>query len=97
MDTEWMISALTIAIAAPIFGKFESIRPTWTRVARWLGYLAVTALLGATLGRPATLLWVIGLPATAVTLHAVWCRRHHIHPVTAQPWDRYVALRNRQR
>jgi hypothetical protein len=44
--TEWLLSAVIIAIATPVFGHFESVRPTWGALARWLAYLAVTAFSG---------------------------------------------------
>ena len=60
MASEWLPSAVLIAIATPAFGHFETVRPTWTRIVRWLAYGAVTGLLGATVGRPWTLAWVVG-------------------------------------
>jgi hypothetical protein len=32
MATEWLI----IAVLAPTLGHFETVRPLWTRIARWL-------------------------------------------------------------
>ncbi|OLE23648.1 MAG: hypothetical protein AUG44_21600 [Actinobacteria bacterium 13_1_20CM_3_71_11] len=65
------------------------------RLARWLVYLAVTGLLGATVGRPWTLLWILGLPVAGATFHVVWCVKHQINPLTAEPRDRYEQLRRR--
>src|SRR6266487_3324841 len=83
--TEWLISALIIAVASPAFGHFETVRPLWTHIARWWAYLAITGLLGVTVGRPRTLLWVLGLPILGVTFHVAWCLKHGIHPLTAEP------------
>ena len=63
---------------------------------RWLAYLAVTGLLGATVGRPWTLVWVLGLPAVGAVFHLIWCLRHGINPITAEPRDRYEQLRARR-
>jgi hypothetical protein len=90
---EWFISAVLIAVARPAFGHFETVRPVWVRIARWLVYLAVTGLLGPTVGRPWTLLWILGLPLIGATFHIVWCVRHGINPWTAQPRERYEQLR----
>jgi hypothetical protein len=95
MALEWLLSAVIIAIATPAFGHFETVRLTWTRILRWLAYLAVTGLIGATVGRPWTLVWVLGLPAAGATFHLVWCLHHGINPITAEPRARYEQLRAR--
>jgi hypothetical protein len=88
-----LLSAVIIAVLTPAFGHFETVRPTWTRIVRWLAYLAVTGILGATVGRPLTLIWVLGLPAIGAAFHVAWCLRHGINPLTAEPRDRYEELR----
>jgi hypothetical protein len=95
MATEWLTSAVIIAVLTPAFGHFETVRPLWTRIVRWLAYLAVTGVLGTTIGRPWTLLWILGLPLIGATLHVWWCLKHGIHPLTAEPRDRYEQLRGR--
>ncbi|GAA0237019.1 hypothetical protein [Cryptosporangium japonicum] len=97
MAAEWLLSAVLIAISSPAFGHFETVRPLWTRIARWLVYLAITGLIGATLGRPWTFVWVIGLPLAGAVFHVAWCRRHGINPLTAEPRDRYEQLRAARR
>jgi hypothetical protein len=97
MATEWLLSAVIIAVLTPAFGHFETVRPLWTRIARWLAYLAVAGLLGATIGRPWTLLWILGLPLAGATFHTAWCLKHGIHPLTAEPRERYEQLHRRGR
>ncbi|MEU8001458.1 hypothetical protein AB0B66_09895 [Catellatospora sp. NPDC049111] len=97
MSLEWLLSAVIIAVCSPTFGHFESVRPLWTRVARWLAYLAVTGVLGASVGRPWTLVWVVGWPTAGLVFHFIWCLRNGIHPVTSEPRDRYEQLRNARR
>jgi hypothetical protein len=92
---EWLTSAILLAVLTPAFGHFETIRPLWTRVARWLMYLAVTGLIGITAGRPWTFVWILGLPVMGAAFHTIWCRRNGIHPITAEPRDRYEQLRRR--
>src|SRR3954462_8283297 len=89
---EWFISAVLIAVASPTFGHFETVRPVWTRVARWLVYLGITGLIGATLGRPWTFVWVLGLPLLGATFHFIWCFKTQINPLTAEPRERYERL-----
>jgi hypothetical protein len=54
MAAEWLTCAIIIAVASPAFGHFETVRPLWTRIARWLAYLGVAAAGGAVAGRPWT-------------------------------------------
>jgi len=54
---------------------------------------AVTGLLGQLAGRPWTFIWIFGLPAIGAAAHLIWCRRHGINPLTAEPRDRYEQLR----
>jgi hypothetical protein len=97
VSAEWLVSAIVIAVCSPAFGHFETVRPLWTRIGRWLAYLAVTAALGATVGRPWTLIWVAGLPLAGALFHVTWCLRHGINPWTAEPRDRYEQLRAARR
>ena len=97
MSAEWLSAAIVIAVLTQAFGHFETVRPLWTRIARWLVYLAVTGVLGATIGRPWTFVWLIGLPAAGAVFHVVWCLRNGINPLTAEPRDRYEQLRSRRR
>jgi hypothetical protein len=95
MAAEWLICAIIIAVASPAFGHFETVRPLWTRIGRWLAFLGITGVVGALAGRPWTFVWILGLPAVATALHVTWCVRHGINPWTAQPRDKYEALRRR--
>jgi hypothetical protein len=95
MVAERLISAVLIAVLTTGFGHFETVRPWWAWVIRWLAYLAITGLIGATAGRPWTFVWIIGLPILGAVFHAAWCHRHGINPMTAEPRDRYEQLRRR--
>jgi hypothetical protein len=97
MATEWLLAAVIIAVLTPAFGHFETIRPLWTRIVRWLAYLAVTGLLGATVGRPWTFVWLLGLPVAGAAFHTWWCLKNGINPLTSQPRERYEQLRQRAR
>jgi hypothetical protein len=97
MAAEWLTAAVLIGVLSPSFGHFETVRPLWTRVARWMLYLAVAAVLGLTVGRPWTFVWLLGLPLTGATLHLVWCLRNGINPLTAEPKELYERLRQGRR
>jgi hypothetical protein len=56
-------------------------------------YLGVVALLSKTAGRPWTFVWIFGLPGVGAAFHFLWCWRHGINPITAEPKDEYYRLR----
>lgn len=66
--------------------------PKWRRLSRWATYLSAVALLSKTAGRPWTFVWIFGLPAVGAGFHFLWCRRHGINPITAEPKDEYYRL-----
>jgi hypothetical protein len=90
---EWLVFAVIIAVATPAFGRFETVRPWWMRIARWLAYFAVTGGLGFTVGRPWTFVWLVGLPLAGAVFHVAWCLRLGINPVIAEARERYEQLR----
>ena len=96
MALEWFLSAVFIAVLSPTFGHFEAVRPTLTRIARWLVYLGITGLFGLLIGRPWTFVWVVGWPLVGIIFHITWCLRHGINPITAEPRDKYEQLRARR-
>ena len=58
-----------------------------------LGILWSSALLSATVGRPWSLLWAGGLFSAGLIFHFWWTLSHGVHPLTAEPRDKYYALR----
>jgi hypothetical protein len=90
---DWLVWAVIIAVATSVFGHFETVRPMWLRIARWLAVVAVTGALVGTAGRPWTVVWSIGLPMLGAVFHLSWCLRLEINPVTAEARDRYAQLR----
>jgi hypothetical protein len=93
MAAEWLTAAILIGMLSPSFGHFETVRPLWTRIARWMAYLAVTGAIGVTVGRPWTFVWLLGLPLVGASFHVVWCLAHGINPLTAEPREKYEQLR----
>ncbi len=80
-----MVAAVVIAVLSPLFGHFEAKAPVWTRMARWLVYLAVLGVVGR--------VWIAGLPLIGATFHVAWCVKNGINPLTAEPRERYYQLR----
>ena len=84
---------LAVAIAGQsIFAVFEVETPWWRKLLKWATVAALTLGLFTVAGHWAVLLPVLAA-AAGVTFHVVWCRRHGIHPVRAEPRRRYYPLR----
>ena len=92
MTLELMIAALIIVLGQGFFRNFQGETPRTSTVKKWLVYFALVFLSRFTVGRPWSLIWTL-LPIVGLVGHCIWCFRHGIHPVTAEPRDRYYALR----
>lgn len=90
---ELFLASLVIAVGSIVFGHFEERTPKWRRLLKLGMLLGVTAALAATAGRPWALGFVFGLTALGSGIHFWWCHKHGIHPLSAQPRDKYYALR----
>ncbi|WP_103341447.1 hypothetical protein [Amycolatopsis sp. CA-126428] len=93
MELEWAIAAVVITVLSSLFGHFEAKAPLWTRITRWLVYLAVLLVVELLTGRPWTWVWIAGLPAVGATFHVIWFVRHQNNPLTTEPRERYFQLR----
>lgn len=92
----WMDVAITATIFAAgsvVFGHFEEGTPKWRRLTKLFGLLAVTYVVARTAGDIAAVSLVTGLSAIGLTGHFVYLKRHGIDPWTAEPRDKYHALR----
>jgi hypothetical protein len=93
VSLEWFFSAAVVAAGTTLFGHFEEGVPKWRRLLRWAAYLGTVAVLSKTAGRPWTFAYIFGLPVVGAVFHFLWCRRHGINPLTAEPKDEYYRLR----
>lgn len=93
METLDYLIVIAGGLAANIvFNVFEKHLPWWRRAAKFAAVIAVLALIGAAFGRLAVYA-VLGLLAIGqVILHAWWFPRHGINGLTAEPYDKYLAL-----
>jgi hypothetical protein len=85
-----------IAIVVPgmmIFGHFEERTPLWRRFLKHGLILAITYALYVSVGRPWSWLWLVFMGVLGITVHLWWTRKHNIHPLTAEPREKYYALR----
>jgi hypothetical protein len=85
--------ASLFAIGNIFFGHFEQGTPKWRRVFKFAIITAVTAAIAAAGGHFWAEGFVAACAATGLTVHFVILRRHGIDPWTAEPKDKYYALR----
>lgn len=92
----WMdvaIFASIFAVGNMLFGHFEEHTPKWRRVAKFVVTIALVVIVGQTLGR----VWVyagLGLLSLAfLYIHGVWLPSKGVNGWTAEPKERYYALR----
>jgi hypothetical protein len=88
-----LAAALVFALGSIWFGRFELETPRWRRTLKLVLVVLLPAGLAARFGAPAGLAVVAGFLVVGTTVHFLWCRRHGIDPWTAEPWERYRALR----
>jgi hypothetical protein len=95
-DTLWFEVAVMASIFAAgniLFGHFEERTPKWRRVAKFVLVTGLAVLVAATAGR----VWffaLLGLATAAfIVIHAWWLPRHGINGWTAEPKEKYYALR----
>lgn len=75
------------------FGHFEEGRPKWQRVLKILGAGGLAVLISATAGRVWFFAMLGVVLAGVVVIHAWWLPKKGINGWTAEPRDRYYALR----
>ena len=93
MEIELLLIMAVMLQGFIFFGHFEEKTARWRKLLKWAIYVGVAYLIGSTAGRPWTFAWVAFLPLLGFTVHILWCRKHGIHPLTAEPRDKYYALR----
>jgi hypothetical protein len=93
VHTDVLVALGVSALLVVLFGRFEARVPVSRRVARMGVYLVPAVVVSYTAGSPWTYVWIVGALLPGACFHVVWCRRHGINPLTAEPRDRYLALR----
>lgn len=92
MFLEFIIALCFFVVGERFFKNFQGETPRVTTIRKWLVYFALVVILTLTLGRPWSLIWTLA-PVVGSIGHFAWCFRHGIHPLSAEPRDRYYALR----
>jgi len=91
---------LDLAIVAAIliwgniqFRHFEPHMPVWRRVAKTCVILGIAGVISHYFGRTGVLI-AIGMAALPVIyIHGIWLPRHGVNGWTAEPREKYYALR----
>src|SRR5205823_1881602 len=93
MHVDALVAVAVAALVVTLFGRFETGVPIPRRVVRMGIYLVPALVIAFTVGPPWTYVWLAGALLPGACFHLVWCVRHGINPLTAEPRDRYLALR----
>ncbi len=93
MYFELFLVTAIFSVGGIFFGHFEQKTPAWRRLLKLAIITGGTALLSATVGRPWVFIWIVGFPAAGVSVHVWWTRKHGIGVMSAEPKDKYYALR----
>ena len=87
------VMATLFAIGNIVFGHFEERTPKWRRVVKFFLMTGLIVLISSAAGRG----WSIGLVGAlflaVLVIHGWWLPRHGIHGLTAEPKEKYYALR----
>ena len=94
--TLWIVLAAGAAhlwVGNVLLGHFEEHTAKWRRLLKGVIYLGLALILAATAGTRWAIAWLIVLPALGLTVQVWWTRKHGIDPITAEPKEKYYALR----
>jgi len=87
------VMASLFAIGNILFGHFEERTPKWRRVLKFFMFTGMIALISSTAGRA----WSIGLVGAllfvVLVIHGWWLPKKGINGLTAEPKEKYYALR----
>jgi hypothetical protein len=94
--TMWMEAAIVATIFAVgniLFGHWEAETPKWRRLLKFVLILLLTLGISTSLGRRWAFLFLGILGLAALIVHAWWLPRHGINGWTAEPKEKYYAMR----
>ena len=86
-------AASIFAVGNIVFGHFEQGTPKWRRLLKFAMVTGLTGLVASVGGHAWAAIFVGTLAGIGLTAHFVILRRHGIDPWTAEPREKYYALR----
>jgi hypothetical protein len=93
MYVQLFVAATLLALGAMLFSRFELYTPAWRNVLKLVLFLGGTALISRYAGAVWAWVWIFGTLALGISVHVWWTRSHGIGVFSAEPRDRYYALR----
>jgi hypothetical protein len=88
-----LLAALLLAIGNVVFWRFDPHQRLWRRLLKIVAALAITAIVSHYFGTVGVVIWFILAALPVVYVHAIWLPLHGINGWTAEPRDKYHALR----
>ena len=85
--------ATLFALGNILFGHFEERTPKWRRVLKFVVMITAVTAISATAGRAWSAALVGTLLGIVLVIHGWWLPKHGINGFTAEPKDKYYALR----
>ena len=85
--------ALLLLIGNIAFYKFDPNLPLWRRILKTAIALSVTAIVSYYFGRIGVIIAVGIILIPLVYIHGIWLPRHGVNGWTAEPREKYYALR----
>jgi hypothetical protein len=87
------VVAVFLTIGNVVFRRFEPMMPLWRRLMKTAVALAVTALISYLFGRVGVIVAFGVAVAALIYVHGIWLPRHGVNGWTAEPREKYYALR----
>jgi hypothetical protein len=93
MGYDLAVVASIFAVGGILFGHFEERTPKVRRVAKFVLFMGLTAVLSATLGRAAVYVMLAVFFGAFVVIHGWWLPKQGVNGLTGEPRRRYYELR----
>jgi hypothetical protein len=87
------VMASLFAVGNILFGHFEERTPKWRRVLKFFMFTGLIALISSTAGRAWSIGLVGALSFVVLVIHGWWLPKKGINGLTAEPKEKYYALR----
>lgn len=87
------VVASIFAVGNILFGHFEYKTAKWRRIAKFVIITGLTAVIASTGGHAWSAVFITAIAGVGLIAHFIILRRHGIDPWTAEPREKYYALR----
>jgi uncharacterized protein YqhQ len=93
MIVDVAVAGVLLLIGNIVFYRFDPYMPWWRRVLKFILILAVTAAISYYFGRTGVLIEFGIAMVPLIYIHGIWLPRHGVNGWTAEPKEKYYALR----